>query len=131
MIRADKLTLKSREALQRAVAIAEERGHQELAPEHLLLALLEQEDAIAAPLVKKIGADPGQLGQDLDGRLASLPKVSGSGYEVGFGRRARDLFAAAQKEADGLKDEYVSAEHFLIASTADRELGGTLARRGL
>src|SRR5262245_16106213 len=131
MSRAEKLDLESAEVLQRAVALAEERGDQERAPEHVLLALLEQEDGVAAPLSKKIGADPVQLAGELDERLGALPKVSGAGYEVGLGRRARDFFASAQKEADALKDDYVSAEHFLIASTRDRELGPVLSRRGL
>ncbi len=93
--------------------------------------MLGQEGGVAAPLCKKIGADPGQLAGELEARLGSLPKVSGAGYEVGIGKRARDLFAAAQKEADGLKDEYVSAEHFLVAATTDRELGPVLGRRGI
>ncbi|MBI2897748.1 MAG: ATP-dependent chaperone ClpB [Deltaproteobacteria bacterium] len=130
-MRVEKLTSKSREALQRAIELAEQKRHQEVQPEHLLLALLRAEGGVAAPLCRKLGADPAGLEEDLEGRLAAFPEVSGAGVETLLSRRLRDLIQAAQKEADGLKDEFVSAEHFLLAVESDRELRPAFAKIGI
>jgi ATP-dependent Clp protease ATP-binding subunit ClpB len=117
-MRMDKLTLKSREALARAQEIAEEHTQQELRPEHLLLALLAQEDGIVPPLLQKIGVPLAALRAEVERKLASLPRVEGAAAEVFIGRDFKDLFNAALKEADALRDAYVSGEHFLLALLA-------------
>ncbi len=116
-MRFDKLTTKSQEALQAAQTLAEDRGHPELTPEHVGLALMEQEGGIVPPILSKMGAPPDRVRAALQKELDKLPKVSG-GATVGAGGRFRQLMETARKEAEGLKDEYVSAEHFLLALAA-------------
>jgi len=124
MISLDKLTVKSQEALQDAVRAASERGHAEVAPEHFFHALLRQEGGIAAELFARAGAALPKLQADANALLASFPKVSGA-VTRGLSPRMEPLFARALSEADAFKDEYLSAEHFLLAFAA--EPGGKVA----
>jgi len=110
----DKLTVKAQEALQEAQRGAESRGHQELEIEHLLAALLEQEGGVVLPIVEKVGADAGSINKSLDELLGKVPKVHGM-VQVHLGKHLNALFNTAHAEAEGLKDEYVSTEHLLIA----------------
>jgi ATP-dependent Clp protease ATP-binding subunit ClpB len=110
----DKLTVKAQEALQEAQRGAESRGHQELEIEHLLAALLEQEGGVVLPIVEKVGADIGSINESLEELLGKAPKVHGM-VQVHLGRHLNSLFNTALSEAEGLKDEYVSTEHLLIA----------------
>ena len=131
MARFDKFTLKSQEAVQAAQDIAAKRHHQNIEAEHLLLALLEQTDGVVLPLLKKLGADPGRLKDDLEEALGKLPKVEGL-VQTYLSPRLGKLFERAEQEADRLKDEYTSTEHLLIAAAdgdgAGREI---LARHGV
>src|ERR1700753_3317124 len=121
-MRSDRLTTKSKEALQAAVDRASRSGNPELTPEHILVAVLEQKESIGAPLVERAGASPGAVRRDLEQRLESLPKVSG-GAEPGLGRRANTLLQKAEDEAKALKDDFVSVEHFLLAGAkSDRDV---------
>ncbi|MFW6051071.1 MAG: Clp protease N-terminal domain-containing protein, partial [Myxococcota bacterium] len=130
-MRIDRLTTKTREALMAAQGQAAEQGHPELYPEHFLIALLEQPEGVAAPIVQKAGGDPTQLAEELRTQLGRMPTVQG-GAEPALSRRLRDVLTRAWKETEGLKDEYTSAEHVLLASgKADRELGKLLEAHGL
>jgi ATP-dependent Clp protease ATP-binding subunit ClpB len=114
----NKLTAKSQEALAQAQSLAATLGHQEVDGEHLLLALLEQQDGLAPRLLSATGADPDRLRSDVQDELARRPKVSGPGAaqgEVRITSRLLRLLSAAEEEADRLKDEYVSVEHLLLA----------------
>ena len=116
-MRVDKLTIKTQEALERASKIASQRQHQEIAPEHLLIAMLEQEEGVAPSILKKIGSDPAWLVERLESILDAKPRVSG--VDAG-GMMSRDLKAvmeAAWSEAERLHDEYLSTEHVLLAMT--------------
>jgi ATP-dependent Clp protease ATP-binding subunit ClpB len=110
----DRFTTKSQEALRAAVDLATKRGNPELIPEHLLVAILEQDGGVGRALVERAGARSADLALALGERLTSLPKVSG-GAEPGFGRRFSPFLAKAEDEAKKLKDDYVSVEHFLLA----------------
>src|SRR5262245_22875551 len=123
-MRIDKLTLKAREALAQAQEIAEKRAQQELRPEHMLLALLSQEDGVVPPLLQKIGIPVGALRKEVERKLDSLFWVEGAAAEVFIGRDFKELFNAALKDADALQDTYVSTEHFLLALS---EAGATKA----
>jgi ATP-dependent Clp protease ATP-binding subunit ClpB len=112
-MRLDKLTVKSRDALAEADSLARRLGHQEITPTHLVHALLAQDDGLARPLLERAGASIEPLRARLDEELARLPKVQGA--DTYPGRELRDLLDAATKQADALKDEYVSTEHFLLA----------------
>jgi ATP-dependent Clp protease ATP-binding subunit ClpB len=127
----DRMTTKTQEALRGALDIASRRGNPELLPEHLLLAALEQQDGIAQPLVQKAGARPSELAAELKRKLETLPRVSG-GAEPQLSRRGLTLVQKAEDEAKGLKDEYVSIEHLLLAAARhDRDLQAMLQGFGL
>ncbi len=111
----DKLTHKMQEALRGAHDLAGELDHQEISPGHVLLTLLGQEDGILVPLLQKAGASPAALKDRVRADLDKLPKVQGGGFEVYLSRETNDLLKAADKEMSGLKDEFLSVEHFLLA----------------
>jgi ATP-dependent Clp protease ATP-binding subunit ClpB len=119
-MRNEKLTLKAQEALQSAQSQARRRDHQAVDAEHLLLALLEQEDGVAGPLLEKIGARGATVAARVEDELRSRPRVSGG--EPYANNRLMKLLDQAEQEAKQLKDEYVSTEHLLLA--AAKEKGG-------
>ena len=114
MIRFDKYTLKSQEALQEAQTHAHERQSPQLAPEHLLWALVQQKDGVVLPILQKLGANVQVLAKDLAAAVAKLPKVQGQA-DVHLSPGLNRILEDAQKEADQFKDEFVSTEHLLIA----------------
>jgi ATP-dependent Clp protease ATP-binding subunit ClpB len=119
-MRLDRLTNKTREALQVAQTAATQRGNPELLPEHLLVALLEQSDGVAPALISKADGDLDALRSALTRRIEGLPKVQG-GAEPALGRRMRDVLTQTWKETEELKDEYSSAEHVLLAVIAQKD----------
>ena len=118
-MRLDKLTIKSQEAVQEAQHLAEKYDHQQIEPEHLLVSILKQDGGIAAPLLKKLGADPGVILSRLEAALQKLPKVSGAS-DIYISPRTKKIIDASLKEAQRLNDEYVSIEHLLIAIAEER-----------
>lgn len=115
-MRFDKLTLKAQESIASAQEIALEKSHQQITPEHLFLALLEQKEGIVIPILKKIGIEPKELTLRVMDELKKLPTVSGPGSgQVYLSNRLNHIFNQAVKEANQLKDEYVSTEHLLMA----------------
>ena len=130
-MRVDRLTTKSREALAQAQSEATRRGNPELTPEHLLLALLEQEDGVVPALVQKAGANAKELAAEFQRAVEAYPRVTG-GSEPGMSRRLGVLLQKAEDESKALKDEYVSVEHLFLAIVKhDRDVAGVLRRRGL
>jgi ATP-dependent Clp protease ATP-binding subunit ClpB len=132
-MRLDKLTVKSAEALQNAQGLAERRNHQAVDVEHLLMALLGQKEGIALALLQKLGVQPTAVLDRVEKALDRIPQVTGAGGQAYITPRLKKLIEAAEREAEGLKDEYVSVEHLLIAMGGDdgetgrifRELGIT------
>ncbi|PYR86928.1 MAG: ATP-dependent chaperone ClpB [Acidobacteria bacterium] len=125
-MRFDKLTLKAQEALQAAQSHASEKGHPQVAPEHLLWALIQQKDGVVLPIFQKLGVNLQTIARDLADAVAKLPTVSGQA-EIYVGPALGRILEDAQKEADRFKDEYVSTEHLLIAlSNAKDEAAGRL-----
>ncbi|HMJ13114.1 MAG TPA: ATP-dependent chaperone ClpB [Polyangiaceae bacterium] len=130
-MRMDRLTTKSQEAVRAAVDGAMRRGNPEVIPEHVLMAILEQDDGVGAPLVERVGAKPKALIQDLEQRVKALPQVSG-GAEPSFGRRTLPFLNNAENEAKRLKDDYVSVEHFLLsAAKHDKDVQAIFDRHGI
>src|SRR3989442_12990392 len=119
-MRLDKFTIKAQEALQAAQSLAEQQSHQAIEPEHLLTTLIEQREGIVGPLLAKLGAHPDAIQRALRAELAKLPGVRGGSGQY-LGERTRQGLERAQTEALHLKDEYVSAEHLLIALAQDRD----------
>src|SRR2546421_3988881 len=133
----NKLTQKNQEALHDAQTKALRFGHPEVDVEHLLLALLEQPEGLVPRLLEGAGADPAALHDALEGELEKRPRVSGPGAatgEVRISRALSQLLDTAQREAERLKDEYVSVEHVLLAmieSASHTAAGRLLAEQGL
>ena len=119
-MRFDKLTIKSQEALQEAQSNAASRGHSEVAPAHLLHALLRQPEGLTAPLLQKLGASVEALLTQVEKTLETSTRVSG-GAQPGLSRATTRVLEAAFAAADQLKDEYVSSEHLLLAIAADKQ----------
>src|SRR6266536_1500967 len=114
-MRIDKFTQKMQEALQAAQDVASQFNHQEIANEHFLSALLDQSDGITQPLLEKIGVQPNQLRARLTSELERRPKVTGAAADLRFSNELRSLLDGAEKEMSKLKDEFTSAEHYLLA----------------
>ena len=120
-MRFDRFTIKSQEALQEAQGLAESKGHAEVLPEHLGLAILSQSDGVAIPILQKIGARPETVRAALEDEIGTLPSAQGAAAQAGLSARLRSVLEQAFKEAEKLHDEYVSVEHLLIALVEDRE----------
>jgi ATP-dependent Clp protease ATP-binding subunit ClpB len=110
----ERLTVKSQEALERAQRLARDHGHQELQPEHLLAALLAEDEGTIAAVLQKLGVQREPLRSEADAGLARLPRVHG-GSQMYLGNALRSVLDRAESEADRLKDEFVSVEHLLMA----------------
>ena len=126
-IRWDKLTEKSQEVLQEAQALAQDRSHNQIEPEHLLYALLAQEDGLARAILSKLGVPPDGVLERTKAELDKLPKVYGGG-QVYVSPKLNEVIQRAFSEAGRLKDEYVSVEHLLLALS---DVDGTGAHRVL
>ncbi|WP_031164549.1 ATP-dependent chaperone ClpB [Streptosporangium roseum] len=133
----NQLTQKSQEALHDAQTKALRFGHTEIDGEHLLLALLDQPDGLIPRLLVKADVDLDRLVADLEAELRRRPKVSGPGVDPGQVRvtqRLSRLLETAKREADRLKDDYVSVEHLLVAlleEGSETSAGRLLRQQGL
>jgi ATP-dependent Clp protease ATP-binding subunit ClpB len=112
--RFDKLTIKAQEAVQRAQEAAANRGNPQIEPVHLLAGLLGESEGVVRPVLDKIGANRAQLEKVLDGELKQLPTASG-GAPPQPSSALMQVFDAAAKQAELMKDEFVSTEHLLLA----------------
>ena len=112
-LRPDHLTEKSQEAIAQAQAFAAGGQQQEVLPEHLLRALLEQKEGAVPAILSKLGVSPSELSAALQAYLGRQPKVYGA--ESYLGTRLRRILDAAWNEMERLKDEYLSTEHLLLA----------------
>jgi ATP-dependent Clp protease ATP-binding subunit ClpB len=130
-MRFDRLTTKSREAIQAAQSEASRRGNPELTPEHVILAMLTQEGGVVPALFTKAGSDPKAAAAEFERAVDKLPRVSG-GADPGMSRRLNVALQKAEDEAKALKDDYTSVEHVLLAMLKhDRDVAGVLKRFNL
>ncbi|MCK4485216.1 MAG: ATP-dependent chaperone ClpB [Desulfobacterales bacterium] len=133
-MRFDKFTIKSQELIQGAQGLAGQLGHQQIDPEHLLKAMLEQPEGIALSILQKLGASPERVLHEVTDALEKKPKVSGAGMEeVYLAPITKKVLDRAFAEATNLKDEYVSIEHILVAITDQKntDAARTLASAGV
>ena len=132
-MRLDKLTLKAQEALQEAKDIADKYNHQQIDVEHLLLALVEQSEGIVVPILQKIGVDIDQLKARLAEHLSSQPQVYGGGGigQIYISPRLNKTLENAWKEAQAMKDEYMSTEHILLAIAEEDDPSSPQILKGL
>jgi len=114
-MRIDKFTQKMQEALQTAQDLASQANHQEITNEHFLSALLDQSDGITRPLLEKIGTNVEQLRERLRSELERRPKIHGAAVDLRLSNELRSVLDGAEKEMSKLKDEFTSAEHYLLA----------------
>jgi ATP-dependent Clp protease ATP-binding subunit ClpB len=126
-MRFDRLTIKAQEAVVRGQELAQKNEHAEILPLHLLAGLLGETDGAVLSMLQKLGATVTRLQQIVLDELDRLPRAAGT--QIAFARATNDVFNQAQKEADRLKDEYVSTEHLLLAltnvSSSAKEILGT------
>ncbi|MCD6401075.1 MAG: ATP-dependent chaperone ClpB [Anaerolineales bacterium] len=126
----EKFTQKSQEAIMSAQRLAEEHNHQSIEPAHLLLALLQQEEGVVPAIVTKIAGSVSAIREEIQKDIESHHKVYGGNVQVGLARTTTDVLGAAERYAKGMKDDYVSTEHILLALTDSIE-GKRLAQFGL
>jgi ATP-dependent Clp protease ATP-binding subunit ClpB len=118
-MRFDRFTIRGQEAVQEAIGIAERNENQQVEPEHVLAAMLQQAEGVVKPILGKIGANSAAISSDVEASILKFPKVSGG--QQYFSSRTNTIFQEAQKEAERMQDEYLSTEHLLLAVAAEKE----------
>ena len=127
-MRLDRFTLRGQEAIQVAIEAAERNQNQQVEPEHVLVAMLEQPEGVVRPLLGKLGANVQVVLNDVQAAIARFPKVQGG--QQYFSPRLSQIFTAAQKQAEGMKDEYISTEHLLLAIADEKDgVAGRILRQ--
>jgi ATP-dependent Clp protease ATP-binding subunit ClpB len=126
----DRFTIKSQEAIQAAQRLADERRNPQTTPEHLLAVLLEQDGGLVAPVLRKLGVEPSVVRQALGPALDALPTFTGqTNAEAGApSGELVQILRAAEKEMRALSDEYISAEHLMLALAAHPGKAGDALR---
>src|SRR5438105_1432087 len=104
----NKLTEKAQEAVVEAQRIAETRQHTQVEPEHLLAALVDQDNGVVPAILDKVGVQPARVRERLNAMLNGFARATTPGQQVYVSQRFRRIFESAQLEAEHLKDEYVS-----------------------
>ena len=131
----DKFTLKAQEVVLQAQNIAREFGHQQVEVEHLVKALLSDQEGIPLAILKKIGANVGLIIDRFDEEIRKLPKVSGAGAlgSLYVSPQVNRVFNNAIKEMRQLKDEFISTEHLFLAMVDDQNcaIAGMLKNEGI
>jgi ATP-dependent Clp protease ATP-binding subunit ClpB len=119
-MRLDKLTIKAQELIQQAQSLAGQHGNQQIEPEHFLHVMLKESEGIATGILLKLGVSPKTILPDIEQVVGRLTKVSGTG-DVYFSTATRHVMDAAFKEADQMKDAYVSIEHIFLAVLDEKD----------
>lgn len=128
----DKMTIKLQEAIQKAAHAAIKSDHVEITLDHLLLALIQQEDGIVTPLLEKIGIPIAPITEQLVSSIASLPRQYGGGNNPSLSATTNRIVVKAEAEAEKLNDSFVGAEHVLLSILQSGEKQGQLlAKYGL
>ena len=128
----DSYTVKTQEALQDAEAIRERHHHPNIDVDHLLLALVNQDDGVIPQLLERLGASSTEIAADLEATLKSKPRIYGETTQTGISPELAALLRASEDEALGLKDEFVSTEHvFLAILNSKSDSSALLVRHGV
>ncbi len=132
-MRFDKFTIKSQELIQEANSRASRYNHQQIEPEHLLEAMLDDSNGIAGSIMRKIGVTPDNINQELKPLIEKLPKVEGAAGEIYISQRTKKVLDKAFEEADQMKDQYVSIEHIFLGIAEEKQssLAQMLSRYGV
>src|SRR5438093_3439903 len=126
-MRMDQFTVKAQDAITSAQTQAEKRDHPEVTPEHLLQSLLAQEGGVVPAALGKMGLNLGAIGQDLARALDALPHTQGAATHLS--PKLDAVFKTALREAEALKDQYVSTEHLLLALIDAKTVAGDVLKR--
>lgn len=127
----DRFTIKTQEAIQDAASLAQKNDHGEIGLEHLLSALLNQQDGIVVPIVEHIGVGSASLKNQVENLLSQYPKVTGNA-QVRFSSETEKTIAKAESEMSKLKDKFLSCEHILLSMTkSDGRVGELLRKNGI
>src|SRR5258706_2589071 len=126
-MRMDQFTVKAQEAVAAAQTAAERSDNPEVTPEHLLQALVSQEGGVVPAALGKMGVNAGAITQDVEKALGTLPHTHGAATQLS--QRLDAVFKAALKAAEGLKDDYISTEHLLIALAESKTPAGEILKR--
>ena len=127
----DQFTIKTQEAIQDAASLAQKNDHGEIGLEHLLSALLNQQDGIVVPIVEHIGVGCASLKNQVENLLSHYPKVTGNA-QVRFSSETEKTIAKAESEMSKLKDKFLSCEHILLSMTkSDGRVGELLCKNGI
>jgi ATP-dependent Clp protease ATP-binding subunit ClpB len=127
-MQADRFTIKAQEAIAAAGQLAERRRNPQVTPEHLLAVLLEQDGGVVVPVLNKLGADAGALRGDVNALLDAMPTTTAGGEAAGPSSELVRVLREGEEEMRGLKDEYVSTEHLLLALAAHPSRAGDALR---
>jgi ATP-dependent Clp protease ATP-binding subunit ClpB len=118
-MRLDRFTLRGQEAIQSAIELAERNQNQQVEPEHLLAVMLEQPEGIVRPILGKLSVNVTVVANDIQAAIARFPRVQGG--QQYFSPRLTQILNAAQKQAEAMKDDFVSTEHLLLAISEEKE----------
>jgi ATP-dependent Clp protease ATP-binding subunit ClpB len=133
-MRFDKFTIKSQELIQNAQSMASKHNNQQVEPEHLLLAMLNEPEGIARAMLNKLGVSSDDVSRELDKSIDKFPKVSGSAVGDAFiSPRTKAVLDAAFAEAAKMKDQYVSIEHIFLSISDEKKGEATkiLEKKGI
>ncbi len=128
-MRIEKFTTKFQQALADAQSLANGNDQQFIEPQHLLLALINQDDGGTTSLLARAGVNVPGLKRELEQALGRLPKVEGHGGDVGVGRDLANLLNLTDKEAQKRGDQFIASEMFLLALCEDKGEAGRLAKQ--
>ncbi|RJQ46947.1 MAG: ATP-dependent chaperone ClpB [Nitrospiraceae bacterium] len=128
-MRQDKFTIKSQEAINKAQEFAQQNGNQQVDVEHLLHILLEE--GITLEIIKSLGIDTARLRKDLEAEIEKFPKVLGASPvgQLYITQELKNVFESAFREAEHLKDDYVSVEHLLLGIIKTRNRSEKILKR--
>src|SRR5213595_2720828 len=128
-MRLDKLTTKFQQALSDAQSLALGNDNGFIEPQHLLAALLQQEDGGSASLLARVGVNVAALKSSLTKAIGRLPKVEGQGGEISISRDLNNLLNLTDKEATKRGDQFIASELFLLAAAKDKGDTGRLLKQ--
>ncbi len=131
-MRIDRLTIKSREALEEAQKIAQNNQNQQITPLHLLAALLGQSEGVVVPIINRLGLEPELILEKVTAKIRRLPQVSGVEAGEGIDRELGKILENAFTKAERMGDEYIASEHLILAIIdSNTEAGRALAESGM
>lgn len=128
-MRFDKLTLKAQEVIQEADSLVGKYNHSTMDPEHLLFTLIGQKEGVIPPLLDRLGVSKQEITDELSILIEQKPKAYGDSIQVHMSPETGNVLRTAEREADNLKDEYVSTEHLFIALIEGKSEGAKVLQR--